>query len=240
MRPCGRRFARRGNSAALRGGADDQYRGNTAVLDYDDAEEQLTVAGTENNAAVALRECLRSSHHGTHGRSNSPFLFIRLPYMNILVRLILAASLCLAGCSSQPRRSESSTSRNRLQSLAFGLEAGSVTRIEVFHIPVRVETPVALSASDLERTFDYRLTLQTSTSPHATKALAAALRDSKAYESNNKLDVRFGVVFYGPDVGRVGSIYLGGDCKSGQVDDVSIEYVGGVCSWVTHALSGVL
>ena len=153
---------------------------------------------------------------------------------------MLAAGLCLAGCSSQPRRSESSTSRDRLQSLAFSLQAGSITRIEVFHVPVRVETPVALSAGDLERTFDYRLTLQTSPSPHATKTLVSALRDSRVYESNDKPDVRFGVIFYGPNANRVGSIYLGGDCKRGQVDQISIEYVGGLCSWATHALSGVL
>jgi len=47
-------------------------RASTVVPDYDNAEEQLTIAGTENNAAIVLRECLRLSHHGRHGRSLSP------------------------------------------------------------------------------------------------------------------------------------------------------------------------
>jgi hypothetical protein len=120
------------------------------------------------------------------------------------------------------------------------LDTSSVRRIEVFYIPATVETPVALNPSDLERTSDFRLTIDTSASPHVTQSLASTLRASKVYGSSEKADVRFGVVLYGNDANRVGAIYLGGNCKTGQVDDASVKYAGDLCSWVTHSFSGVL
>jgi RHS repeat-associated protein len=40
-------------------------RSKHKVKDYGDAEEQLTIAGPENNAAITLHECIRNSHQGT-------------------------------------------------------------------------------------------------------------------------------------------------------------------------------
>jgi RHS repeat-associated protein len=47
-------------------------RKNTVVPEFDNAEEQFTIMGPENNAAIALGECLRSSHSGTFGRVATP------------------------------------------------------------------------------------------------------------------------------------------------------------------------
>ena len=39
-------------------------RTNIPDPDFDNGEEQFTIQGPENNAAITLRECQRSSHHG--------------------------------------------------------------------------------------------------------------------------------------------------------------------------------
>jgi hypothetical protein len=160
--------------------------------------------------------------------------------MKKLLKLSVVITFSFLGCSRQPQPSESAAVRAHLQTLVSRLESGSVTRIEVSYIPPRIETPVALSPTDLDRTFDYRLTLQSSASPHSTQTLATVLRESKVYESNNQADIRIGLAFYSSENTRIGAIYLSGDCGRGQVDGISVAYVGDACSWTKHALSGVL
>jgi len=161
----------------------------------------------------------------------------REPKMRPLLLTIVVA-VALVSCTAPMSRRESTPARERLQSLASRLEAGSIEVVEVYCIPEGVETPVALSPADLERTFDYRLTLKTSASPASMKKLAAALRGSNVWESTNPADMRFGLVFYDQDKIRRGAVYLAGDCTKGQIDEITVGYGGRLCSWVDDALSG--
>jgi hypothetical protein len=172
------------------------------------------------------------------------FMFPLHSRISTLVRkycaLALVVGLLCSGCERKPSSHESVAAEQKLQVLETSLEAGTTTRIDVFYFRADLETPTSVTPANLERDFSYRLSLGLTGTQKMTEGVRAALQRTKVYDSGSTPEVRLGMVSYHPDGSRTASVFFTEDCKQGFVDDFSVRFDGGLCSWVKSTLSGVL
>jgi hypothetical protein len=142
------------------------------------------------------------------------------------------------GSSAVPAAQTESSVQSTLTSLVERLERSEIGKIEILAVPVRIMTPIAIKADDLDRNPEYRLVVRDVRKGALRRPLLEALRSLTASQSENPGDLRWGVIFYDVEGVRLAGLYFDRYGHRGAIDSVPVEMQGNFFNWLNDKFSG--
>jgi hypothetical protein len=115
--------------------------------------------------------------------------------------------------------------------IASQMERGGIVSVEILSIPPDIERPFAVSSQELRKNYVYKVSIPMRVSSRQRPSLVDALKKTKVTGTNSKADLRWGALFTF-EGGQVEGIYLDGFGKLGQIDEVPVQFDGGIYDWL--------
>lgn len=129
---------------------------------------------------------------------------IPLNFVATLGPLLLCIS-CPASAQGQSR----DTAQRQLNEITSALMNGSVASIDILHIPDGVETRASVTPANLEKWFDFKITINKVREWSSRDDLVKVLRAIRLAPASRMVDMRSAIVFNGSDGNRLGTLYVG-------------------------------
>lgn len=126
----------------------------------------------------------------------------------------------------------------RVHQLADSLESGSISRVEVLHIPTDILTRARISPQMLEKQFYCKVVFEAVRGPASFGKLSDLMKGASVRPETEAADLRWGILFYSGEGKRIGAIYLNGQGTRGYVDETSVSFAGGLKNWLDGTFSG--
>lgn len=118
------------------------------------------------------------------------------------------------------------------------LSSAEIDRVDIFHVPARIDTSVAITPDMLERThFYYRLTIQHMLYGARSQEITEALKSLVVEPRSEVSDLRWGIVFYDRKNVRIGAVYFDIRGRYGAVDGHPVAIRGSLFRWLTRNFS---
>ena len=120
----------------------------------------------------------------------------------------------------------------QIEAIATNLASGGIEKIEILQIPIRILTRTRITPEMLERQFQYKLTIRDIRGSAYQSGMTAALKTEIAEPTTDMSDIRWGIMFYGSNDVRLGSLYFDGSGHSGVVDRTPVSFKGQFFGWL--------
>lgn len=141
------------------------------------------------------------------------------------------------GCAQGGKVKGTSPAQSQVDVLAAKLESGEIARIEIFEIPARILTRTRITPEALERQFHYMLTIRDIRGGAYQPKLIEATKSLAVQSRSEMPDIRWGIVFYGPNETRAGAVYFDKSGDSGAVDSAPVSFKGDLFKWLDRNFS---
>lgn len=142
-----------------------------------------------------------------------------------------------------------SDAQKKLSDITNSLANGSITSIDILHMPNGVETRASVTPENLERWFDYRNTINKVGEWAGRDELVETMKSTNISPSSRMPDLRSAIIFNGPNGQRVGTLYfgryfgryvgqLGG--ADGAVGRTPVSFKGDLAQWLKKMIPAPL
>jgi hypothetical protein len=111
--------------------------------------------------------------------------------------------------SAQTTPGAESEAQKQLSDLTTSLANGSVARIDILHMPDRIETRASVTPETLEGLSDCRITISKVTEWAGRSELVEAMKSTKVALNPRMPDLRSAVIFSDSRGNRIGALYFG-------------------------------
>ena len=155
----------------------------------------------------------------------------------VYVLLLLAP---LAGCARGNAVKSNSPAQVQVDALAAKLANRDIRRVEILQIPARVLTGARVTPEMLEEGFYYKIAISDIRGDAYENSLVEAAKSMAVQPGTETADLRWGVIFYGVDDGRVGALYFDKTGSSGAVGDAPVSFRGDFFNWLDDNFSHCL
>lgn len=135
----------------------------------------------------------------------------------------LAAVILLAASAGTQAGVAQINQANSLQNLKTMIRAGSITKVQVLHLPDDVLTPVSVTPKSLRFTAYYTICFNRD----IAGTFEPLLSGLSTKPENHIPDLRWGVLFYDAENHEVGSIFVDGFGHYGYLDDRTVSFHSG-------------
>jgi len=151
--------------------------------------------------------------------------------------LLMTLGLCLSlRTEAQSNRSPQS----QVDVLVTMLASGEVERVEILQIPARILTRARITPQMLEEGFSYKVTIRDIRGGAYQGEMIDALKSMQVRPRTEAPDLRWGIIFYGPDKSRLGALYSDQSGGNGVVGATPVSFNGRFFSWLGKSFSGCL
>jgi hypothetical protein len=99
--------------------------------------------------------------------------------------------------------------QKQLAEITNSLMNGSVTSIDILHMPDRIETRASVNPGNLEKWSQCRITINRVSEWAGRDELIATMKSTKILPSSQMPDLRSVIIFNGDDGKRIGALYFG-------------------------------
>ena len=156
--------------------------------------------------------------------------------MNI-IWTVLVCLLCVGPTYAQASRTDqgSKEGKTNLALIEQAILQGRINRVDVFYLPLTIETASALNPGDVEHFFRYKLEigLLASHSKLMTSFCQAVEGTKLGVPVSYHGDFRWGCKFYNDKQKKVYSVFLDSTGKVAVVDGKRMNVDGGIYPWLT-------
>ena len=139
--------------------------------------------------------------------------------------------------------------QKELDNITTSLANGSVASIDILHMPDEVETRASVTPENLERWFDYRITISKVREWVGRNELRETMKSTKVALNSRMPDLRSAVIFYGSNGKRIGALCLGryfgryigqfGGAE-GSIGNTPVKFNGDLSTWLKHMIPSSL
>jgi hypothetical protein len=142
-----------------------------------------------------------------------------------------------------------SDAQKELPNITAALANNTVASIDILHMPDEVETRASVTPENLERWFDFRITINKAREWAGRDELVRALKSTKASPSPRMADLRSAIVFNSPDRKRIGTLYVGryfgkylgqSDGADGAIKETPVKFSGDLSMWIKQMIPSPL
>lgn len=153
-------------------------------------------------------------------------------------RNIIGLLLCVASAAFAQKTTSGSEieAQKELNEVIASLTEGSVSTIEVLHVPDRLETRAAITPQALEMLYQGKLTVRNARDLAGRNELVEALKSSTPILQSRIPDLRWGIIFYASDERRIGALYFDRGGKKGAIDNRAISFGKEFSGWLKRRL----
>jgi hypothetical protein len=113
-----------------------------------------------------------------------------------------------------------------VQSAVDLMRSGTITRLEIVHLPRWIMTYMDVSPQMLEEICFYRISIQELEEAKLWGELISAVASSPIRRTTSEADCRWGCIFYDEDDSRVLTMYFNGFGSKGFIDETPVTSVG--------------
>ena len=113
-----------------------------------------------------------------------------------------------------------------------GVANSQISRMEIVNLPIRIRTRTRVTEAALDRDFTYKFCVQRPANTPQWAALRSALLNTRTRNEVGLADLRWGIVFYGMDNRRIGTVYFDGTGRHGAVGTQPVAFKGSVFAWL--------
>jgi hypothetical protein len=152
--------------------------------------------------------------------------------MKVIMAFILLLLVPLGVCAQGDKVNSNNSAQSQVDGIAAKLASGEVGRIEILQIPARVLTRTRITPPMLEKQFHYKLTIRDARGGPYQNKLAEVTKSLAVRPATEMADIRWGVVFYGVDDGRLLALYFDKSGSSGAVGDSPVSFKGDLFKWL--------
>lgn len=158
--------------------------------------------------------------------------------MKELATLTLCLFTVTFVCDAQQVPMLPGNTQGRIDAIVRALQAGEIVRVEILQIPPGVETRAAVTPGMLERIYHYKLIIRDLRGGAYERNLLDAVSSISVTPSEDKADLRWGIIFYDASERRMGALYCDASGRLGEVDSVSVSLRGDLREWLDSSFSG--
>ncbi len=125
-----------------------------------------------------------------------------------------------------------SVAQSRVDTLSAKLANYEIGNVEILQIPSEILTRTRITPEMLEKQFSYKLTIRDLRGGAYREKLLEAMKSTKVRPKSETPDIRWGIIVYDLNGGRVGAIYFDKWGKSGAVGDIPVSFKGKLFKWL--------
>lgn len=161
----------------------------------------------------------------------------------------LSAILFFAATAAYAETSVAVDPQKQLNDITTSLLNGSVATIDILHMPDRVETRASVNPEQIEKWFDYRITINRIPEWAGRTELLEAMKSSTVMGESRMPDLRSAIIFYDSDRHRIGALYFGryfgrylGQLgrAQGAIGNTPVSFKGDLPDWLKHMIPSSL
>lgn len=167
----------------------------------------------------------------------------------IAVLLLLLLSIVGSGPADDTASASQIDPQKQFADLAESLANGSVSSIDILHMPDLIETRASVAPANLESWFRCRVTISKVGEWSGRKELVEIMKSSAVTRESRMPDLRSAVIFYASDGHRIGTLYLGRyfgryvgqfGGAAGAVGDTPVSFKGNLPTWLKRMIPSPL
>ena len=112
------------------------------------------------------------------------------------------------------------------------LEAREIDRVEVLRVPLHADRPKKVTSDDVEWHYSEKLTIRFVRQDRVRVPLLKAVRSVGTLRSSDRVDLRWGIIFFAADNKRVGAVFFDASGRVGVVGETPAIIHGQRFRWV--------
>jgi hypothetical protein len=161
--------------------------------------------------------------------------------------LVLLLMPLMAGAQTKPK--PESELQKQLNNLTTSLDNGSVTSINILHMPDRMETRASVTPEKLEEWWDCRISLSKVSEWAGRDELVQIMKSTKVVSDGHMPDLRSAIIFNDTKGNRIVALYFGryfgrymgqfGGAE-GSIGNIPVKFNGDLATWLKHMIPSSL
>jgi hypothetical protein len=166
-----------------------------------------------------------------------------------LFRAVVASILLACNGIAAGQGTAASDAQKQLSNITAALANNTVASIDILHMPDEVETRASVTPENLERWFDFRITINKAREWAGRDGLVKTLRSTTVSPGPRMPDLRSAIVFNGTDGKRIGTLYVGRyfgkylvqfDSPDGAVEKIPVKFNSELTKWLKEMIPSPL
>jgi hypothetical protein len=160
---------------------------------------------------------------------------------------IVLLCACLAGAQTTPK--SQTDAQKELETITTSLANGSVASIDILHMPDEVETRTSVTPENMEKWWEYRITISKVGEWAGRGELIETMKATKLASNPRMPDLRSALVFKDSHGNRIGTLYFGryfgryigqSGGAEGSIGNTPVKFNGDLTTWLKQMIPSKL